>query len=58
MTVNVRKATVVVSESIASEWLKALAGEDVNVQSSRIIVYEDGAPVDEILRLMDDKETA
>ncbi len=57
MTVNVRKATVVVSESIAEAWLKALAGEDVNVQSSRIIVYEDGTTPEEVRALIDTGES-
>ena len=52
MTVNVRKATVVVSESIAASWVKAFDGEDVNVQSSAIVVYEDGATTEEIERLI------
>ena len=52
MTANVRKTTIVVSETVAHEWLVALGERDVNVLSSRIVVYEDGATPEEIEQLI------
>ena len=55
MTINVRKTTIVVSESIASEWLRSTDAEALknqNVDLSHVVVYEDGLAPDDIAALV------